>query len=159
MFARAFSRVSARALSTSAATAARRSPNALVGASAVAAGVAAGVLGYKSECLKVELDDATAKKLMAALSKGSKGSSGPRYNTLMPSPPGATIKCCVVEVRALALSPKHKLKSARKSWPPRKFGEPYSHNATLCVPLRVPAVQRARRQERWHRQGPQRPPH
>jgi len=97
MFARAFSRVSARALSTSAATAARRSPNALVGASAVAAGVAAGVLGYKSECLKVELDDATAKKLMAALSKGSKGSSGPRYNTLMPSPPGATIKCCVVE--------------------------------------------------------------
>jgi len=31
-----------------------------MGASAVAAGVAAGVATYKSECLKIEIDDATA---------------------------------------------------------------------------------------------------
>ena len=75
-------RVGARALSTSAATAVRRSQHSLLGASAVAAGVAAGVYGYQSECLKID---------MPAQSKAA------RYNTLMKSPTGAQIKCCVVE--------------------------------------------------------------
>ena len=68
----------------------------LMGASAVAVGVAAGVAGYKSECLKIEIDDSTAKKLLSALS-GASADNGPRYNELLPSPPGATVKACVVE--------------------------------------------------------------
>ena len=96
---RAARTMGARAMSTSAASAAAKRPNFAIGASAVAAGVAAGCFGYKTECLKIELDDATAKKLAAALSAGATP-TGPRYNTLMPSPAGANIKCCVVEVRA-----------------------------------------------------------
>jgi hypothetical protein len=117
-------RVGARALSTSAATAVRRSQHSLLGASAVAAGVAAGVYGYQSECLKIDIPDETAKALMAALSKGSKGSkaTGPRYNTLMPSPAGANIKCCVVEVRAAAtaLVPTTTLQPSNLCAPPRE---------------------------------------
>jgi hypothetical protein len=85
----------ARYLSTGAAKAAK-SQRVAMGASAVAAGIAAGVVGYKSECLKIEIDDATAKKLLSALSAGSTP-TGPRYNTLLSSPPGASCKACVVE--------------------------------------------------------------
>jgi len=93
--ARNVSKSGARMLSSGAAKAAK-SQRVAMGASAVAAGIAAGVLGYKSECLKIELDDATAKKLLAALSAGKKP-SGTRYNTLMPSPSSPEAKVCVVE--------------------------------------------------------------
>jgi len=93
--ARNVGRSGARMMSTSAASAAKNQ-RAVMGASAVAAGIAAGVAGYKSECLKIEIDDATAKKLLSALA-GAKTATGPRYNTLLDSPPGATIKACVVE--------------------------------------------------------------
>merc|ERR1719453_2224210 len=91
---RVISKSAVRSYSNVAGSAAR--PRVVMGASAVAAGVAAGVLGYKSECLKIGLDDATAKKLLAALST-AKPVAGPRYNELMPSPAGAECKCCVVE--------------------------------------------------------------
>ena len=75
----------ARMLSTGAARAANNQ-RVVMGAAGVAAGIAAGVAGYKSECLKIEIDDATAKKLLAAL-KGGATPTGPRYNELMASPP------------------------------------------------------------------------
>ena len=68
----------------------------MMGASAVAVGVAAGVATHQADCLKVEIDDATAKKLLGALS-AAKGDTGPRYNELLPAPAGATVKACVVE--------------------------------------------------------------
>jgi hypothetical protein len=86
----------ARMLSSGAASAAKNQRVAM-GASALAAGFAAGVAGYKSECLKIEIDDATAKKLLSALSGAKSEPAGPRYNELLPSPPGSKIKCCVVE--------------------------------------------------------------
>jgi len=60
-------------------------------------GAAAGFVGYQNECLKIEIDDATAKKLLAALSGGAKAPAGPRYNELLPPPAGSKIKACVVE--------------------------------------------------------------
>ena len=69
-------------------------PRMAVASAAVATG-AIGYYGMRNECLKIEIDDATAKKLLAALQP--KQSTGPRYNTLLPSPPNATVKCCVVE--------------------------------------------------------------
>ena len=94
---RNFARSGARYLSTGAALAAK-SQRAVLGVSAVAVGVAAGVGVHKSECLKVEIDDATAKKLLTALSGAAKAApAGPRYDTLLPSPAGATAMCCVVE--------------------------------------------------------------
>ena len=68
----------------------------LMTGSAIAAGVAASFYGYQAENIRIEIDDATAKKLLAALST-AKPASGPRYNELMPSPAGSSIKCCVVE--------------------------------------------------------------
>ena len=93
--ARNVGRSGARMMSTSAASAAKNQ-RAVMGASAVAAGIAAGVAGYKSECLKIEIDDATASKLLSALS-GAPKVCGPRYNELMTSPPEAKLKACVVE--------------------------------------------------------------
>ena len=89
--ARTVAKSGARMLSTGAAKAAKNQ-RAVMGAAAAAVGVAAGVAGYKSECLKIELDDATAKKLLTALSAGS-AATGPRYNELLPAPAGAKIKC------------------------------------------------------------------
>jgi hypothetical protein len=86
----------ARMASTSATAAAR--PRTLFGGAAVASGLAAGFVGYQNECLKIEIDEATAKKLLAALSTGAKPkSAGARYNELLPPPAGSTIKACVVE--------------------------------------------------------------
>ena len=76
---------------------AAKSQKLAMGASAVAVGVAAGVATHQAECLKVEIDDATAKKLLAALSGAKSAPTGPRYNELLPAPAGATIKACVVE--------------------------------------------------------------
>jgi len=90
-FARSVARNGSRMLSSSATT-----PRSAIGASAVAAGIAAGALGYHSDCLKIELDDATAKKLLSAL-QGKSAAAGPRYNELMPSPAGSKINACVVE--------------------------------------------------------------
>jgi hypothetical protein len=69
-------------------------PRMAVASAAVATG-AIGYYGMQNECLKIEIDDATAKKLLAALQP--KQATGPRYNTLLPSPPNAAVKCCVVE--------------------------------------------------------------
>merc|ERR1719453_1585517 len=91
---RVVSKAGARSYSTTAASGAR--PRALVGAATAAVGIASGFYGYSNECLKIELDDATAKSLLAALST-AKPVAGPRYNELMPSPAGAPAKCCVVE--------------------------------------------------------------
>jgi hypothetical protein len=83
--ARTIAKSGARALSTGAAKAAKHQRTVL-GASAVAVGIAAGVAGYKSECLQIEIDDATAKSLLAAIKAGS--NTGARYNELLPSPAG-----------------------------------------------------------------------
>jgi len=91
---RVFSKAGVRSFST-AASAAR--PRALVGAAAAAVGIAAGYTGYANECLKIEIDDATAKKLLAALSTAAPAAKGPRYNELMPSPANPAAKVCVVE--------------------------------------------------------------
>ena len=93
--ARNLAKSGARMLSTSTGAAAKNQ-RVLMGASAVAVGMAAGVAGYKSECLKIEIDDSTAKKLLSALS-GAKGENGPRYNELLPSPKDAKVHACVVE--------------------------------------------------------------
>ena len=55
---RVISKAGVRSFST-AASAAR--PRAFVGAAAAAVGIAAGYTGYSNECLKIEIDDATAK--------------------------------------------------------------------------------------------------
>ena len=91
---RVISKAGVRSFST-AASAAR--PRALVGAAAAAVGIAAGYTGYANECLKIEIDDATAKKLLAALSTAAPAAKGPRYNELMPSPANPAAKVCVVE--------------------------------------------------------------
>ena len=93
--ARNLAKSGARMLSTSTGAAAKNQ-RVLMGASAVAVGMAAGVAGYKSECLKIEIDDSTAKKLLSALS-GAKVENGPRYNELLPSPKDAKVHACVVE--------------------------------------------------------------
>ena len=88
----------ARMMTTATGNAFRASPRAgiLAGATA-AAGVASGLYGFQAENLKIEIDEATAKKLLAALSAGGKPAAAPRYNELMASPAGAKIKACVVE--------------------------------------------------------------
>jgi len=65
-------------------------------AGAAAAAVTAGAAYNYSDCIKIEIDTATAKTLMAAL-KGAAANDGPRYNELMPSPPNAKFKLAVVE--------------------------------------------------------------
>merc|ERR1719453_1289874 len=91
---RVISKSAVRSYSNVAGSAAR--PRALVGAAAAVVGIGSAYYGYSNECLKIELDDATAKSLLAALST-AKPVAGPRYNELMPSPAGAECKCCVVE--------------------------------------------------------------
>jgi len=95
---RSLAKVGTRAYSSATASAVARAPRSgLVAGAAVAAGVASSLYGYHAENIKIEIDDATAKKLLAALSTAKPAASGPRYNTLLSSPPNATIKCCVVE--------------------------------------------------------------
>ena len=94
--ARNAARSGARMLSTGAANGAKNQ-RVVMGASALAAGVTAGIAGYKSECLKIEIDDATAGKLLKALKGGAPADLGPRYNELLPAPAGAKITACVVE--------------------------------------------------------------
>jgi hypothetical protein len=65
-----------------------------MGGAALAAG-AAGLYGYTS-CLKVEIDDATAKSLLAQLESGLKN-KGPRYNELMSQPANPKYRLAVVE--------------------------------------------------------------
>ena len=93
--ARAFSKAGSRGLATASAKAANNQRLAM-GAAAAAVGVVSGIAAHKSDCLKIEIDDATAKKLLSALGSASKA-DGPRYNELLPPPAGAKIKCCVVE--------------------------------------------------------------
>mmetsp|Transcript_73329 Transcript_73329/g.122469 ORF Transcript_73329/g.122469 Transcript_73329/m.122469 type:complete len:490 (+) Transcript_73329:18-1487(+) len=95
MFSRTFAKAGARLFSSSSASAGH-SRRAAYGAAAAAAAAAASY-GYMTECLKIEIDDATATKLMSALSGASKAPAGPRYNTLRPSPPDAKYKLAVVE--------------------------------------------------------------
>ena len=88
----------ARMMSTATGNAFRASPRAgILAGAAAAAGVASGLYGFEAENLKIDIDEATAKKLLAALSAGGKPAAAPRYNELMASPAGAKIKACVVE--------------------------------------------------------------
>ena len=57
---RTFAQTGARMASTSASTAMR--PRTLLGGATVAAGIAAGFVGYQNECIKIEIDEATACK-------------------------------------------------------------------------------------------------
>jgi len=66
-----------------------------VAAAAVGA-VGVGATYNFSDCIKLDIDAATAKSLMAAL-KSASTDDGPRYNELLPSPPGAKFKLAVVE--------------------------------------------------------------
>jgi len=77
--------------------AARASSMRLV-AGAGAAALGAGAAYNYSECIKIDLDASTAKSLLKALqSAGGAAPTGPRYNELMKSPPGAKYKLAVVE--------------------------------------------------------------
>jgi len=67
-------------------------------AGAAASAVAAGAAYNYADCIKIDIDPATAKTLMAALKAASSTDmSAPRYNELMPSPAGAKYKLAVVE--------------------------------------------------------------
>jgi hypothetical protein len=72
----------------------------LAGATGAATGIMA-LSQYQppaSRCLKIDLDDETAKGFLAALSKSSlPAATAMRQGALLPSPSNPKIKCCVVE--------------------------------------------------------------
>ncbi|KAL1515629.1 hypothetical protein AB1Y20_002247 [Prymnesium parvum] len=63
---------------------------------AAGAALAAGAAASYTDCISVDLDPAAAKSLLKSLQKMGE-ERGPRYNELLPAPPGAKYKLAVVE--------------------------------------------------------------